>query len=234
MDALRAHDQREVGHRERVEIGAALAQLVVHGEPVAPEGQPEDALELALAAERLEQFQHEAVAALAAGDVVGVRHGVVRHEGRVRAADDHGESGGPQLVRQRVGGRRRRGGRRDADEVGRGDVVAVDGRRLRGVDQHVVAGGLERRADERQAEARIEAVGEDVDAGRRRFDEADLEVFACQPARVSESSARPRRSRLALVQVTGGMAHEVHCTRPSPHWRESVDDAVGSGARATC
>ena len=173
--ALRAHDQGEVGHRQRVEIGAPLAQLVVHGEPVAPEGQPVDGLELALAAERLEELQHEAVAALPAGDVVGVGHGVVGHEAGVGAADDHGEPGGPQLIRQRVGGRRRRGGRRDADEVGRGDVAAVDGRRLGGVDAHVVARGLERGADQGQAEARIEAVGEDVDAGRGRFDEADLQ-----------------------------------------------------------
>ena len=190
VDALRAHDQRQVGHRERVEIGTTLTQLVVHGAPVAPKRQPEDALELALAAERLEQFQHEAVAALAAGDVVGVGHGVVRHEGRVRAADDHRESGGPQLIRQRVGGRRRRGGRRDPDEVGRGDVVAVDGRGLRAVDQHVVAGGLERRTDQRQTEPRIEAVGEDVDAGRRRFDQADLEA-----SRASRHARRGRRHR---------------------------------------
>ena len=226
VDALRAHDQREVGHRERVEIGAALAQLVVHGAPVAPERQPADALELALAAEGLEQLQHEAVAALSASDVVGVRQGVVGREGGVRAADDHRKSGGPQLVRQGVGSRRRRGGRRDPDEVGRGDIVAVDGRRLRRVDPHVVARGLERRTDERQTEPRIEAVGQDVDAGRRRFDEADLEASgASRHARRGRQHGRSAHGWLRgrIAEDRGHDAHSTACHSsrqriPSTSW----------------
>ena len=173
--ALRADDQREVGHRQGVEVGGPLSQLVVHRAPVAPVGQPADALQLALARERLDQLQHEALAAFAARHVVGVRQGVLGHEGRVRAADDHRQTGGPEVVGQGVG--RRRGGRRrrDADEVGLGEVDSVDRSRLGAVDAHVVAGGFEGRADEGQAEPRVERVGEDVDAGRRRLDEADLQ-----------------------------------------------------------
>ena len=97
---------------------------------------------------------------------------VVGHERRVRATDDHGNTAGAEAVGQGVGGRRGRGGRRDADEVGRGDVVVVDGRRLRAVDAYIVAGGLERRSDDGQTESRVEAVGQDVDAGRRGFDQS--------------------------------------------------------------
>ena len=98
LDALVADDEREVGERQRVEVGAALVQRVVHGLAVLLERETGDALELALALEGLHELDHDRLAALAAGHVVGVLERLVGHEGHVRAADDHRDAPPPQLV----------------------------------------------------------------------------------------------------------------------------------------
>ena len=136
---LVAVDERQVGEGQRVEVGATVAGVVVDGLAVAHEGEAEDAVQGALAAQRLDELEHELLAALAAGHVVRVLQRLVGHEGDVGAADDDGDAVGADVVGELVARGRRRGGGRDADEVGRVHVVPVDGSDLRDVDGHVVA-----------------------------------------------------------------------------------------------
>ena len=170
----RARDEREVRHRQRVEVPARLAERVVDGLSVSRERKAGDAVQRAPALERVDQLEHQGFAALAARDVVGVRERLVGHEGHVRPADDGGHAvfadARGDLV-PRGSGRRGRG---DADEVGGEQVVPVDGRELRAVDDDVVAGRLEAGADERQAESRQERVGPHVQVCRGGFDQTDL------------------------------------------------------------
>ncbi len=170
----RARDERQVGHRQRIEVAARLAEFVVDGLSAAHERQAGDGLQRASALQRVDQLEHERVAALAARDVVGMSERFVGHEGDVRAADDGRHAVRADLLGDLVACRCGRGGRGDAHEVGREQVVPVDGRELRAVDDDVVAGGLQAGADQRQAEARQERVGPHVQMCGGGFDQADL------------------------------------------------------------
>ena len=102
-----------------------------------------------------------------------------------------------------VAGRRGRRGRGDADEVGREQVVPVDGRELRAVDDHVVAGRLEAGADERQAEARQERVGPHVQVGGGGFDQADLHAGSL--SRGTGSAGPPARGAAGPCGTSGAV-----------------------------
>ena len=169
-----ARDQREVGHRQGVEVLARRPLRVVDGLSPAREREAGDGVQLAPALQSVDQLEHQGVAALAARHVVGVLESLVGHEGHVRPADDDRQAALADARGDLVAGRRGRGGRGDAHEVRRQQVVPVDGRELRAVDDHVVAGGLQARADERQAEARQERVGPHVQVGGSGFDQTDL------------------------------------------------------------
>ena len=188
-DALPPVDEREVGERQEVEVGAALVQRRVHGLAVrAAVRDAGDGGELAAAAERLRELGHDDLAGLAAGHVVGVLQGLVGHEGDVRAADDDGDAAPAQVVADAVrlgdGG----GGAGDADEVGRVHVGPVDRRQLRVEDTHVVPRLHERRADHRQPEAHEVRLGPEMTTGGDGFDQADLHTGRVLTRRVDQES----------------------------------------------
>ena len=158
---------------------------------------------VAPALQRVDQLEHEGVAALAARDVVGVRERFVGHERDVRAADDGRHAVLADPLGDLVAGRRGRRGRGDAHEVRREQVVPVDGRELRAVDDDVVAGGLQAGADQRQAEARQERVGPHVQVGGGGFDQADLHAGSLsrgEGRRVAGAARRPCGTNGAVVR----------------------------------
>jgi len=122
-------------------------------------------VEVTEAVESGDELEHELLTAFAASDVVGVLQRLVGHEGDVRAADDHAYAASTQTIGHAVGGRRRGRRRGEPDEAGAVDVVPVDRRQLRRVDEHVVTGGGQRRADDRQAQTGIAPRGHQMDAG---------------------------------------------------------------------
>ena len=148
-DLLVADQQVEGGKRQAVEVGAARAQRVVDGAAVSEEGKAGDRIELAVAAQRLDELGHELFAALAASDVVDVVERLVGHEGDMRAADHHRDTLGAQPVGDLVGCNGRTGGGAQPHEVATGDVVPVDGRQLGTVDENVVTLARKRRRDDR-------------------------------------------------------------------------------------
>ena len=143
--------QIEGGKRQAVEIGAARPRRVVDDSAVTAEGKAGDRVELAVAAQRLDELGHELLAALAASDVVAVLERLVGHEGDMRAADDHRDTACAQPVGDLVGRDGRTGGGAQPDELAAGDVVPVDGRQLGTVDEDVVTLCRKRRGDDRQA-----------------------------------------------------------------------------------
>ena len=174
-ELVAAHEQAQVRERQLVEVGEGRSRGgLCTATAVAREREAGDALELAVAGQRLDELEHELLAALAAGDVVDVLEGLVGHERDVGAADDDGDALGPELVGEAVGRGRRRGRAGEADEVRAADVVPVDGREGRVVDEHVVAVLLERRGDDRQSQAGEQDLRVHVHPGGLGLDEADL------------------------------------------------------------
>ena len=166
--------RRRSGNGSSSRSARASRGRIVHREAVALERQAGDGVELAVAGQRLDELEHQLFAALAAGHVVHVLQRLVGHEGDVRPADDDGDALAVEVLGEPVG-RRRRGGRaREADQVGRVDVVPVDGRHGGVVDEHVVPVRLEGGGDDGQPEAGEKDLGPDVHPGRFGLDQADL------------------------------------------------------------
>ena len=105
VQLVAADEQAQVRERQFVEVGERLARRVVHGDPVALERQAGDAVQLAVAGQRLDELEHELLAALAAGHVVHVLQRLVGHEGDVRPADDDRDAAPVQVLGEPVGGR---------------------------------------------------------------------------------------------------------------------------------
>ncbi len=75
-----ADDGLQVREGQLVQVGEALAQRVVHRLAVHGVGQAADAAELAAALQRLDELEHDLLAALTARHVVDVGERLVRHE----------------------------------------------------------------------------------------------------------------------------------------------------------
>ena len=223
-----ADDQGEVGHRQLVEVGDGLAHRVVHVPAVPLERQTPDRLELTPSLEGLDELGHEGLAAFAAGHEVGVRESLVRRERHVRAPDHAGNAPRAQPLGQVVAGGRRRGGRRDAHEIGGEDVGPIDRRHVRAVDAHFVTGALEGRADHRQAEPRVAQRRPHVEARRLGFDETDLHGQPLSwPQRRRRDRLACRRGRHVSAMLPAGAGHCVVFPRPCA--RPADVNAVGAG-----
>jgi len=192
-------------------------QRIVHAAQLGPVRQPRDLGQLALALEAVEELE-ERVIGLAAQHPVGVLEGLLGPGAHVRAAHEHGQAALAELVGERVGARRRRRDRRDADQVGvtrgaevdPGDVLDIDADRMAELTS---AGGHRRHAHARHAEA-----AEDVDACGPGFDERDRE-HACLILRVSKLPGRLGLQgrelwRTPLSSAFGGSSASEICATP--------------------
>jgi hypothetical protein len=114
-----------VGNRVHVEVGNLRSLGVRDHAAVDLVGEVLDLLEPAAGLDRVDELL-EGELALTPHHEVGVLEPLLGQEARVGPADDRDAPGGPHLLREPVRLRRRRGDRRDRDEIGGEDLAHVD------------------------------------------------------------------------------------------------------------
>ena len=166
-------EEREVGVRDHVQVLLRLPQRVVDGAAVDHERQVGDGGRARAAFPGVDKVS-EGPLPFAAEDVIGVLQGFVGQESHVRAAHEDGDLHLPDAVGDGVGPRGRRGDRRDADEVGRGDRLVVDPAQVLHVDLDLPAARLHHRPQDEHAQPRQGELGKDVNVRGLRLYENDL------------------------------------------------------------
>jgi len=148
-----ADDQAQVGDGQRGKGGVVAEGTVgvVHDALAAPVGQPGDVGKAAAALQGVNQLDDRGVA-FAAHDEIGVGDSLIGQEGDVRPAEHHPHPRLAQPVGHLVGRGRGRGGRGEADQVCREQVVPIDRGEGLDIDAHVVTALGQDRADLGQAE----------------------------------------------------------------------------------